>query len=134
MSGGGRVPLLAFEPSAGLVGRPLGVYPSPQPPLQRYPQVLAHHNLQPIHLHRFRSPPHQRAVEAHLAGCAQAGTVFIPVATPGINADGHLLRADSVVSLPLYAVRDDGLPTVAEVARALVARLTSGAAAKEGAQ
>ncbi|HRP25487.1 formylmethanofuran dehydrogenase, partial [Thauera sp.] len=68
------------------------------------------------------------------AGCARAGTVFIPVATPGINADGHLLRADSVVSLPLHAVRDDDLPTVAEVARALVARLTSGAAAKEGAQ
>ena len=68
------------------------------------------------------------------AACAQAGTVFIPVATPGINADGHLLRSDNVVSLPLYAVRDDGLPTVAEVARALVARLTTGAAAKEGAQ
>lgn len=68
------------------------------------------------------------------AGCAQAGTVFIPVATPGINADGHLLRADSVVSLPLHALCDDGLPTVAEVARALVARLTSGATAKEGAQ
>ena len=68
------------------------------------------------------------------AGCAQAGTVFIPVATPGINADGHLLRADNVVSLPLHAVRDDGLLTVAEVARALVARLTTGATAKEGAQ
>lgn len=68
------------------------------------------------------------------AACAQPGTVFIPVATPGINADGHLLRADSVVSLPLHALRDDGLPTVAEVARALVARLTSGATAKEGAQ
>ncbi|WEN42968.1 Formyltransferase/hydrolase complex Fhc subunit B [Thauera sp. GDN1] len=67
------------------------------------------------------------------AGCAQAGSVFIPVATPGINADGHLLRSDNVVSLPLYAVRDDGLPTVAEVARALVGRLTTGTAAKEGA-
>lgn len=68
------------------------------------------------------------------AACAQAGTVFIPVATPGINADGHLLRADSVVSLPLRAVRDDGLPTVAAVARALVARLAKVGAAKEGAQ
>lgn len=68
------------------------------------------------------------------AGCAQPGTVFIPVATPGINADGHLLRADSVVSLPLHGVRDDGLATVAEVAQALVARLASGAAAKEGAR
>ena len=68
------------------------------------------------------------------ATCAQPGTVFIPVATPGINADGHLLRSDNVVSLPLHAVRDDGLPTVAEVARALVARLTVDAAEREGAQ
>ncbi|MDX9887147.1 formylmethanofuran dehydrogenase [Thauera sp.] len=86
-------------------------------------------------------PPPQTALPCVVLGhpalakaCAQPGTVFIPVATPGINADGHLLRSDNVVSLPLYAVRDDGLPTVAEVARALVARLTSGAAAKEGAQ
>lgn len=86
-------------------------------------------------------PPPQTALPrivlghpALAAACAQPGTIFIPVATPGINADGHLLRADSVVSLPLYAVRDDGLPTVAEVARALAARLTSGVAAKEGAQ
>ena len=68
------------------------------------------------------------------AACAQSGTVFIPVATPGINADGHLLRSDNVVSLPLHAVRDDGLPTVAEVAQALAARLTTGAEAKEGVQ
>ena len=68
------------------------------------------------------------------ATCAQPGTVFIPVATPGINADGHLLRSDNVVSLPLHAVRDDGLPTVADVARALVARLTVDAAEREGAQ
>ncbi len=67
------------------------------------------------------------------AACAQPGTIFIPVATPGINADGHLLRSDNVVSLPLYAVRDDGLPTVAEVARALVARLAT-TGAEEGAQ
>ncbi len=86
-------------------------------------------------------PPPQSALPRIVLGhpalakaCAQPGTVFIPVATPGINADGHLLRADSVVSLPLHAVRDDGLPTVAAVARALVARLTSGAAAKEGVQ
>lgn len=86
-------------------------------------------------------PPPQTALPrivlghpALAAACAQAGTVFIPVATPGINADGHLLRSDNVVSLPLHAVRDEGLPTVAEVACELVERLTSGAAAKEGAQ
>ena len=55
--------------------------------------------------------------------CAEKGTIFIPVATPGVNASGHLLRADSVVALPLHAIRDDGLPGVADVARALDARL-----------
>lgn len=86
-------------------------------------------------------PPPQPALPRIVLGhpalataCAQPGTIFIPVATPGINADGHLLRADSVVSLPLYALRDDGLPTVAAVARALVARLAKVGAAKEGAQ
>lgn len=68
------------------------------------------------------------ALAAH---CAQKGTIFIPVATPGINASGHLLRADSVVALPLHAIRDDGLPGVADIARALDARL---AAAEEGAR
>ncbi len=60
------------------------------------------------------------ALAAH---CAEKGTIFIPVATPGVNASGHLLRADSVVALPLHAIRDDGLPSVADVARALDARL-----------
>lgn len=44
-----------------------------------------------------------------------AGTVFIPVSTPGIGSAGHLFRTDGVVLLPLSAVRDDGLPTVADV-------------------
>lgn len=61
---------------------------------------------------------------------ARPDTVFVPVATPGVNAGGHLFRADSVVALPLDKVRDDGLPTVGEVARALAARL----APAEGAQ
>ena len=60
------------------------------------------------------------ALAAH---CAEKGTIFIPVATPGVNASGHLLRADGVVALPLHAIRDDGLPGVADVARALDARL-----------
>jgi formylmethanofuran dehydrogenase subunit B len=47
------------------------------------------------------------------------GTLFIPVATPGIGAAGHLFRTDGVVMLPLHAVRDDGLPGVAEVAQQL---------------
>lgn len=86
-------------------------------------------------------PPPQTALPRIVLGhpalakaCAQPGIIFIPVATPGINADGHLLRSDNVVSLPLHAVRDDGLLTVAEVARALLERLTCVAAAEEGAQ
>jgi len=54
---------------------------------------------------------------------APAKGVYIPVATPGIGALGHLFRTDGVVALPLEAVRDDGLPGVPEVARALVQRV-----------
>ena len=45
--------------------------------------------------------------------------VFIPVATPGLNAAGHLFRTDGSIVLPLVAARDDGLPGVA----AIVSRL-----------
>jgi formylmethanofuran dehydrogenase subunit B len=54
---------------------------------------------------------------------APAKGVYIPVATPGIGALGHLFRTDGVVALPLEAVRDDGLPGVPEIARALVQRV-----------
>lgn len=48
------------------------------------------------------------------AACAGAD-VFIPVATPGIGSTGHLFRADGSVLLPLQAVVDDGLSTVADI-------------------
>lgn len=41
--------------------------------------------------------------------------VFVPVATPGINAAGHLFRTDIIVVVPLRPARDDGLPGVADV-------------------
>jgi formylmethanofuran dehydrogenase subunit B len=41
--------------------------------------------------------------------------VFMPVATPGINAAGHLFRTDLIVVVPLQSVRDDALPGVAEL-------------------
>ena len=56
------------------------------------------------------------------AACLAPGTdadVFIPVATPGINGSGHLVRVDGSVVLPLRPVRDDGLPSVADVIRRL---------------
>jgi formylmethanofuran dehydrogenase subunit B len=49
--------------------------------------------------------------------------VFIPVATPGIGASGHLFRLDGVVIVPVAKVRDDGLPTVARVVERIDARL-----------
>ncbi len=49
--------------------------------------------------------------------------VFIPVATPGLNAAGHLFRTDGIVVVPLTAARDDGLTGVAEVLRRLAERL-----------
>jgi formylmethanofuran dehydrogenase subunit B len=49
-----------------------------------------------------------------------ANTVFLPVATPGLNAPGHLFRTDGPVVLPLAAARDDGLPGVAQTLTALL--------------
>jgi formylmethanofuran dehydrogenase subunit B len=38
--------------------------------------------------------------------------VYLPVATPGLNAAGHLFRTDGGIVVPLRSVRDDGLPAV----------------------
>ena len=46
---------------------------------------------------------------------ASGDDIFIPVATPGLNAAGHLFRTDGLVVVPLTAARDDGLLGVAEV-------------------
>lgn len=49
--------------------------------------------------------------------------VFIPVATPGLDCSGTMMRVDSSISLPLKQVRESGLPTLAEVVRKLEALL-----------
>lgn len=49
--------------------------------------------------------------------------VFIPVATPGLDAVGTLFRVDSSVVLPLKKVRESSLPTLAEVLLQLEAKL-----------
>ncbi|MDR5746664.1 formylmethanofuran dehydrogenase [Caballeronia sp. LZ029] len=46
-------------------------------------------------------------------------TVFIPVATPGIDSGGHLFRVDTSVVVQLSAARDIALPTVAAIASQL---------------
>lgn len=53
------------------------------------------------------------------AGAADAA-VFIPVSTPGIGSPGHLFRGDGGVVLPLTALHDDGLPSVAQVVGRLI--------------
>jgi formylmethanofuran dehydrogenase subunit B len=52
--------------------------------------------------------------------------VFIPVATPGIGTPGHLFRADGGVVVPLTPLYADPLPSVAQVAGDLAARLAGG--------
>ena len=49
----------------------------------------------------------------------QEPEVFIPVATPGVDHTGQLVRCDNVVSLPLRQVRTSPLPTVAGVLNAI---------------
>jgi formylmethanofuran dehydrogenase subunit B len=49
--------------------------------------------------------------------------VWIPVATPGVDGDGHLFRGDKIISLYLPAVMDSGLPGVRAVAQGLAAAL-----------
>ena len=38
--------------------------------------------------------------------------IFIPVGTPGLDHNSHLLRIDKVVSLPLKKIRNISLPSV----------------------
>jgi formylmethanofuran dehydrogenase subunit B len=54
-----------------------------------------------------------------------ATTVFIPVATPGVDSGGHLFRIDGSVVAPLTAARASPLPTVGSIA----ARLSEAVAA-----
>jgi formylmethanofuran dehydrogenase subunit B len=52
-----------------------------------------------------------------------APTVFIPVATPGIDSGGHLFRLDTSVVAPLTPARHVNLPGVAELAADLAERV-----------
>ena len=49
----------------------------------------------------------------------QEPDVFIPVGTPGIDHTGHAFRMDNVVAIRLKKLRDSGLPSTAEVLRAI---------------
>ncbi|MFS8036306.1 formylmethanofuran dehydrogenase [Xanthobacter sp. AM11] len=54
--------------------------------------------------------------------------VFIPVGTPGVDHAGHVFRMDSVVCLPLQALRPQDLPSMADAARAILAAMGGRAA------
>ena len=62
---------------------------------------------------------------AEAAKARGGATVFIPVATPGIDSGGHLFRVDSSVVMPLSAARGAALPSVATIASQLAARLNA---------
>ena len=55
------------------------------------------------------------------AGAAK-DCVFVPVGTPGLDAEGHLFRTDGVV-VPLVRKRDAGLPSVARVLTRMLSEL-----------
>ncbi|MDR5754386.1 MULTISPECIES: formylmethanofuran dehydrogenase [unclassified Caballeronia] len=59
---------------------------------------------------------------AGMLGKRSAPTVFIPVATPGIDSGGHLFRIDATVVAPLQPARRAALPTVAAIAQQLAQR------------
>jgi formylmethanofuran dehydrogenase subunit B len=49
--------------------------------------------------------------------------VFIPITTPGLDCSGTLFRVDSSVVLPLKKVRENNLPTLAQVISQIEAQL-----------
>jgi formylmethanofuran dehydrogenase subunit B len=51
--------------------------------------------------------------------------VWIPVATPGVDCEGHLFRGDKILALPLRALIDTGLPTIKTVAQGILKQLES---------
>ncbi len=53
--------------------------------------------------------------------------VYLPVATPGIDHAGSIVRTDSVVALPLRKLRDNDLPSVAEIVGAIETVMRRGA-------
>jgi len=72
-----------------------------------------------------------RVVLGHPGFAAAArgrATVFIRVSTPGIGSPGHLFRTDGSVLMPLRALHDDALPTVADVLKRLTQALPEQAA------
>jgi formylmethanofuran dehydrogenase subunit B len=49
--------------------------------------------------------------------------IYVPVAVPGLDHAGQMVRVDNVVSLPLHQVRQSALPSVATVMQSLLNHL-----------
>ena len=49
--------------------------------------------------------------------------IFIPLGTPGLDHNSHLIRADKVISMPLKKIRNISLPSVSEVLRKVKERI-----------
>ena len=54
---------------------------------------------------------------------AREADVFIPIATPGLDHEGNLVRADSAISLRVKKLRELGLPTASSVLNAIRERV-----------
>ena len=84
-------------------------FDGPRPPQAPIPRIVL-------------GPP---ALRARLGD--ETRTVYIPVATPGLQHGGHLFRTDGVVLMPLFALREDALPGVAELTGRLQRAVDGGA-------
>jgi formylmethanofuran dehydrogenase subunit B len=70
------------------------------------------------------TPPPVSAVPTVVVGRSgmrfeQEPAVFIPVGVPGIDFGGQFYRSDKVVAMPLFQLRDSGLPRAASVLKAI---------------
>lgn len=72
---------------------------------------------------RGAEPKRTVILSAVRPAAARRAAVWIPVGTPGVDHPARLLRTDAVVTLPLPALRDVGLPSVETVLRRVSAAL-----------
>ena len=63
------------------------------------------------------------AIVADDVELATPAAVEIRVGIPGIDHSGEMVRADAVIAVPLQATRASGRPSVADVARAILAAM-----------
>ena len=86
------------------------------PPESNKPQIIiGNTNLVGAATRREASLGGAEMLSRRVAAPTNTPDVFIPIATPGLDCNGTLFRVDSAVVLPLKKVRENNLPTLAEV-------------------